>query len=205
MSDYAFAAYNLEELGWLPENWEETVFNVAREQSAQTHLDGKSSTSREESEVELEVFVVTGEVVKEQIPWLHQLYNTRLKSLASATMGMDVSTHKDIRAGININSLRGSGARYEWHVDSNPLTGLLFASTHEKGEGGELVFRVNGDERIICPQKGVFLTFDAREAPHTVFPLLNDKTRISIPMNYYFMDSEQERPEDLDTYLYDQT
>ena len=112
----------------------------------------------------------------------------------------------DLRAATNINATPRN-ARYEWHVDSNPLTGLLFATTHDPGEGGQLLFKPDPVARPneswslhVSPRAGTLLIFDAREAAHVV-TRLNADIRLSVPMNYYHR-GKQERPEDLDGYLY---
>ena len=46
----------------------------------------------------------------------------------------------DDRYGVVLNVQRGTAMRFECHVGSNPLTGLLFCTEHLAGAGGELVF-----------------------------------------------------------------
>ena len=53
-------------------------------------------------------------------------------------MGQSVLTSDKTINGVNINVLQGIGSRYESHLDTNPLTGLLFATTHASEEGGQL-------------------------------------------------------------------
>jgi len=84
--------------------------------------------------------------------------------------------------------------RFECHVDSNPLTGLLFCTDHR--EGGELVFAhdkdaadvdaVDRDCSVIRPHAGHLIFFNGREYPHYTRPLkFKSKTRIVAVMNYY--------------------
>ena len=66
--------------------------------------------------------------------------------------------------------------RFECHIDSNPLTGLLFCTDHLTG--GELVFAhdaeaadiaaVERDCSVIRPHAGHLIFFDARRHPHYV-------------------------------------
>lgn len=198
-----YKEYDLVELSLLPPNWLEQLHSVNEEQAMRTVLDGHSVTSREPSNMQpIEVYVVTGSVVKEKLTWLHDLYVDKLCDFASAHMGTLMVPSNDLESSININILRGKGSRYEWHVDTNPITGLLFATTHNEGDGGELVFKVNNELVKVHPRCGTFITFDAREIEHTVLPLVTSPLRISIPMNYYFSDKTQERPDDLTDYLY---
>lgn len=100
-------------------------------------------------------------------------------------------------SGVNVNVLDGSNSRYELHLDSNPLTGVLFFTSHDEKSGGQLVFERDGRRATVNPRAGWFLLFDAREIPHSVTPVNGRRARISAPMNYYFEDDEIERPEAL--------
>jgi hypothetical protein len=102
--------------------------------------------------------------------------------------------------------------RFECHVDSNPLTGLLFCTNHSAG--GELVVAhdpaaadiaaVERDCSVIRPHAGHLIFFDAREHPHYARPLTEASgTRIVAVMNFY-TDScpESTRPAELNRHLY---
>jgi hypothetical protein len=105
---------------------------------------------------------------------------------------------------VNINQLAGRGAQYEWHVDSNPITGVLYATDSDNGLGGSLVFRddQNGQKSVFRPKAGTFICFDAREISHRVAPLRREGERVSLPMNYYHSATDQPRPPDLDSQIY---
>jgi hypothetical protein len=104
--------------------------------------------------------------------------------------------------------------RFECHVDSNPLTGLLFCTDHGPGAGGELVFghdktaRSRADIEHSCsvlrPQAGHLIFFDGREYPHYVRPLgADDEIRVVAVMNFYTDECpESTRPLELNRYLY---
>jgi hypothetical protein len=167
-----------------------------------TYLDGRSSTSREPMDaLPTRVTVVDGDAIVTTLPWLDSLYRNELARLASDFAGKSVSLAQDSQSAVNINSLEGQGARYERHVDSNPVTGILFATTLTSDEGGELVFESSPDELVIRPEAGMFIVFDARDIVHYVMPLKKHIERLSIPMNFYLPDANQ-RPVDLDRYLY---
>ena len=106
-----------------------------------------------------------------------------------------------IESGVNLNVLSGPGGRYELHYDSNPLTGLLFVTNHDEASGGQLQFKLNGQDLNLDPRRGTFVTFDARRLPHAVTPLTGDSLRITAPMNFY-IEGEDQRPAGLDDYLY---
>lgn len=196
--------FDLMTLNLLPQGWLEQIISVAEQHAQYTQLDGRSSTSREPEGIEpVEVFVVMGNIIQAALPWLYKLYQNELRDLASQAAGQLVYPSIDLPSAININVLRGKGSRYEWHVDSNPLTGILYVTTHDVDQGGELVFRCPTEQMIVHPREGIFIAFDARELPHTVMPLKTNSIRISVPMNYYDSPESQIRPSDLDEYLYD--
>src|SRR5690606_1455473 len=143
--------------------WIDEITTVANLHSYKMHLDGKSSTSREkEGSTGVDIEVVDGMTVREKLSWLHDLYSTYLLDLANQIFGARYTVDSNITSSVNINILRGINARYEWHVDSNPLTGLLFVTSHDRHSGGELVFDNKGQEVKVLPQSGTFLLFDAR-------------------------------------------
>ena len=102
--------------------------------------------------------------------------------------------------------------RFECHVDSNPLTGLLFCTDHQSG--GELVIAndteaeglagVDRDCSVIRPRAGHLIFFDARQYPHYARALTADsETRIVAVMNFYTESCpESTRPRELNRHLY---
>jgi hypothetical protein len=82
---------------------------------------------------------VDADQVQKALPWLYELYQNDFLELARlAWPGEPVEPARDDRYGIVLNVQRGTAMRFECHVDSNPLTGLLFCTDHR--DGGELVF-----------------------------------------------------------------
>ena len=103
--------------------------------------------------------------------------------------------------------------RFECHVDSNPLTGLLFCTDHPVGGGGELVFAhdpaaadietVDRDCAVIRPHAGHLIFFDGRRHPHYARPLVQVGVRIVAVMNFYTESyPESTRPLDLNRHLF---
>ena len=88
---------------------------------------------------------------------------------------------RDDRYGVVLNVQRGTAMRFECHVDSNPMTGLLFCTDHVAGTGGELIFgndpaaadvdAVERDCIVIRPHAGHLIFFDGRRHPHYARPL----------------------------------
>lgn len=198
-----FWSFDLLQLGLLPSDWEQQVKHVVERSGVCTRLDHLSATSREPANSPpLEVCVVTGEPILQNIKWLHDLYAEELATFASEFAGREVVTAIDLQSSVNINLLRGLDARYERHVDSNPVTGILFVTTLLPTDGGELVFEGQSRNTVILPRAGVFIAFDARNITHYVAALKAPVDRISIPMNYYFAGEEQPRPDGMNEYLY---
>ena len=102
------------------------------------------------------------------------------------------------------------------HVDSNPLTGLLFCTDHPAGAGGELVFAhdpaaadvgaVERDCSVIRAHSGHLIFFDGRRHPHYARPLVSPSAvRIVAVMNYYTESCpESTRPPELNRHLFGQ-
>jgi 2OG-Fe(II) oxygenase superfamily len=150
--------------------------------------------------------------VRDRLPWLHQAYRGDFLELAQEASGERVEAAHDDRYGVVLNVQQGTSMRFECHVDSNPLTGLLFCTDHPAG--GELVVAhdakaadlaaVDRDCAVIRPQAGHLIYFDAREHPHYARPLTEASgTRIVAVMNFYTESCpERTRPPELNRHLY---
>lgn len=198
-----YASFDLNNIGLLPANWVEQVVETANQASYLVHLDGQSTTSREpENSPGADIYTVDGNTIYSAMKWLYDLYCNELLSLAREHFHKQYVPDTNVLSSLTINYLKGVGARYEWHVDSNPLTGLLFVTTHDCGEGGDLVFKLDNELISIYPKSGTFILFDARKIEHCVAPLKHPSFRLSIAMNYFIEGVEKERPTDLDSYIY---
>ncbi|MBS1520692.1 MAG: 2OG-Fe(II) oxygenase [Bacteroidetes bacterium] len=198
-----YAKFDLNELQLLPVGWREEIEKVALQQSYLVHLDGNSTTSREPANSKgTDINIVDGIKIYSSLPWLFRLYANELLTLANKHFPNKYKIDTELISSININYLKGRGSRYERHVDSNPLTGILFVTSHHEPEGGELIFELSRGVIKISPEPGIFILFDARELPHTVTPLKKSAYRISIPMNFFLEGEKRLRPSDLDGYIY---
>lgn len=187
----------------LPAGWDDQIERVVDQHARRALLTGDDPSSLEPAGSEIEYQLVDGIVVADELAWLEALYRGPWLAAASSFCGAELTTALDPRVGVNLNSLRSIGSRYEWHHDTNPCTGLLFVTTHERGDGGDLVFSDGAIDLHIWPRAGTLLIFDARTTPHTVNPLQRPVHRISIPMNFYLAGDPQDRGK-LDDYLYRQ-
>ena len=150
--------------------------------------------------------------VKERLSWLHKLYHGAFRELAEQAWTEPISTAHDERYGLVLNVQRGKKMRFECHVDSNPLTGLLFLTDHR--QGGEFVIArevsaasvqdVDRNCSVIKPQAGHLVFFDVRQHPHYSRPLrFRWETRVLADMNFYTESfPESTRPPELNRHLY---
>lgn len=209
-SRFSWTTFDL--TGVLPPGWQDEIRAVAAgadfRQFPRTPV-----LSREAAEVP---HIARGRVhadqVRDRLPWLHRCYRGAFLDLAGAACREGVAAARDDRYGMVLNVQRGTGMRFECHVDSNPLTGLLFCTSHPAG--GELVVAhdeaatdvaaVERDCSVIRPQAGHLIFFDARRHPHYARPLASDDDmRVVAVMNFY-TDScpESTRPRELNRHLY---
>ena len=114
--------FNLHELGLLPSGWVADVRRVVDEHAYFVHLDGHSGTSRELEDTKgSDYYVVVGDLIAQELPWLYELYTGTLREMAEQVAGRSLITSTELKTSININTIRGIGGRYEWHVDHNPM------------------------------------------------------------------------------------
>lgn len=156
---------------------------------------------------------VHADQVRHRLPWLHRLYRDDFLELARQTHTGSVAPAHDGRYGLVLNVQRGIRMRFECHVDSNPLTGLLFCTDHPAG-AGDLVFghdqdadsvdAVERDCTVIPPRAGHLIFFDGRRYPHYARRLTAESdTRVVAVMNYYTASCpESTRPPELNRHLY---
>jgi 2OG-Fe(II) oxygenase superfamily len=197
----------------LPATWQREISAVAAD--ADFHEFPRTPVlSREAPEVpHIPRGRVHADQVRDRLPWLYQAYRGDFLALAGQACRERVMAARDDRYGIVLNVQRGTAMRFECHVDSNPLTGLLFCTDH--ATGGELMVAhdpaagdIDAVERncsIIRPQAGHLIYFDAREYPHYARPLTAaSSTRIVAVMNFYTESCpESTRPAELNRHLYE--
>jgi hypothetical protein len=214
IDSHDFHLFEFEVNQLMPYGWKEQIKNFALSNYSSRILIPTSITSREAS-VDLRIYVETvgGRKIRAGLPWLFDLYLGHFLDFAQRTTSERVITAIDDRYAVNLNIQRGTNWRYECHVDSNPIEGLLYVTTHRPGTGGELVVsnridalgtkEIEEDSIRIYAEAGKLIFFDARRHPHFVTPLKSpDDVRIVIAMNYYTPScSESMRPADLNKHL----
>ncbi len=198
--------------GSLPPDWRDDVGVVAAE--ADFRLFPRTPVlTREAADVS---HIARGRVhadrVRERLPWLYESYRGVFLELAGQAWPEAVRPARDERYGVVLNVQLGTTMRFENHVDSNPLTGLLFCTDHPAG--GELVIghdhaaadvdAVESDCSVIRPHAGHLIFFDARQHPHYARPLAAESDmRVVAVMNFYTESCpESTRPRELNRHLY---
>jgi 2OG-Fe(II) oxygenase superfamily len=199
----------------LPPNWQQEIDQVAAD--ADFHQFPRTPVlSREAPEVpSIPRGRVHSDQVRDRLPWLYRAYRNEFLALAGEVSGERVAAARDDRYGIVLNVQQGTEMRFECHVDSNPLTGLLFCTDHPAG--GELVVahdaaaaNVGAVERscsVIQPHAGHLIYFDARRNPHYARPLAAASGRRIVAVMNFYTESypESTRPVELNRHLYGDT
>jgi hypothetical protein len=209
-SRFRWTTFDLNE--YLPAGWRQDVREVADDADFRD-FPRTPVLSREATEIQA---IPRGRVhaaqVRDRLPWLYRLYREEFPGLAAAACGESVAAAKDDRYGVVLNVQRGTTMRFECHIDSNPLTGVLFCTDH--AGGGELVFAhdaeaadiaaVEQDCSVVRPHSGHLIFFDARRHPHYARPLAAESDmRVVAVMNYYTESyPESTRPRELNRHLY---
>lgn len=208
---FQWAAFDIS--GALPARWRNQVRAAAAAAADCREFPRTPELSREDPDVtSIPRGRVHADAVRACLPWLHEAYLGRFLDLAAQTRAEQVYPARDARYGLVLNVQKGPEMRFECHVDSNPLTGLLFCSDH--ASGGELVVahdstatgiaEVERDCSVIRPQAGHLIFFDGRRHPHYARPLASQAdVRIVAVMNYYTESApESTRPAVLNRHLY---
>jgi hypothetical protein len=198
----------------LPEGWQRDVVAAAAAADCR-EFPRTPVLSREAQDVQ---YISRGRVhaaqARRSLPWLYRFYRENFLKLAASISAEAVMPASDERYGVVLNIQRGTEMRFECHIDSNPLTGLLFLTDHARDAGGELVFAYDEDadsvaavERdcaVIRPRAGLLIFFDGRRHPHYARPLRSEsEVRAVAVMNFYTgAYPESTRPPQLNRHLY---
>jgi|SRR6185437_14896528 len=195
------------------QNWQEDIDAVAADADFR-EFPRTPILSRESENV---THITRGRVhagrVQKRLPWLYRLYKNEILELASQSWPEPIKSASDDRYGIVLNVQRGNSMRFECHIDSNPVTGLLFFTEHDWG-GGELVIghdpaaigveTVERDCSVIEPRTGLLVFFDGKTYPHYARALVSESdVRVVAVMNFYTESCpESTRPRELNRHLF---
>lgn len=204
--------------GWLDAahgpTWADEIIALAKSAMRRTPIVPRSTTSREgDRDSVIQAAVVDGLRIKGSLPWLYRHYRAEFSQLAARASGNRVMCAINDLYGVNLNIQMGREMRYECHVDSNPVQGMLYVTPHDRSSGGELIVanneRANSvkavleDAAVIQPKRGLLVFFDARKHSHFVSSLTQDDgIRVAVAMNFYTTACpESKRPTDLSRHL----
>ena len=197
----------------LPQDWQRNIPDVAAEADFREFPPTPALTRESASVAAISRGRVHAARVQLRLPWLYKAYRDAFLDLArEAADDKSVTPAIDDRYGVVLNVQRGRSMRFECHVDSNPLTGLLFLTDYTGG--GELVVghntgavgvdAVERDCSVIRPHAAHIVFFDGREHPHYSRSLKAEKDlRVTAIMNFYTGSCpESTRPPELNRHLY---
>jgi hypothetical protein len=195
-------------------DWAAQIIEFAKQHLKLTPIIPRSTTSREaDCDSIIQAAVVDGIKIKTGLPWLYRLYREEFKDLACRATNQKLVCATNDLYGINLNVQIGNNMRYECHVDSNPVQGMLYITPHNEDSGGVLLVAnsekaatyeaVMQDCASIHPARGRLVFFDARKHSHFVTPLQSaSDIRVAAAMNFYTTTCpESHRPPDLTKHL----
>jgi hypothetical protein len=198
----------------LPAGWQQSILDLVDQELKTKVIRPCSITSREtSSDIEIPTHIVDSVTVAQSLPWIGELYAGLFRDLAQRLTSEQVTVSTNIHRGPRIQVQRGAEERYECHVDTCPMTGLLYVTDHPKGTGGELIVANGGDVKgqenvdrdatCIHPVAGHLVFCDARSHTHYVRPLRNpEDIRVVVPMIFFTPSCPEDmRPADLDRHL----
>jgi hypothetical protein len=178
-----------------PEGWQKEIGAVAAETDFRAFPRTPILSREAPAVTHIERGRVDADTVMQRLPWLYKVYRNEFLELAAEARGKPSDAAYDDRYGVVLNVQRGKTMRFECHVDSNPLTGILFLTDHPAG-GGELIVshdpdavgvdEVERDCTTIRPQAGQIIFFDGRTYPHYARCLPGESdVRVVAVMNFY--------------------
>lgn len=149
----------------------------------------------------LDYRVVKGSAIHDRRPELWNLAH-EIVTYTSTVLGLvELVDHRD--SAVNINVIMGLGARYEKHVDSNPVTAVLFVNTVPREFGGALkchLFSEGASE--IQPGEGMLVVLTGDSIAHEVLPLTRHTTRVSLVVSMKWAGQPYNRDPQLDRHLF---
>ena len=190
-----FSYWNKDVTSLFPEGWQEEIGAVAAEAHFRAFPRTPILSCEAPTVTHIERGRVDADTVMQRLPWLYKLYRNEFLELAAEARGEPIDAAYDDRYGVVLNVQLGKTMRFECHVDSNPVTGILFLTDHPAG-GGELVVSHDPDavgvdelERdctTIRPQIGQIIFFDGKTYPHYARCLPGESdVRVVAVMNFY--------------------
>jgi 2OG-Fe(II) oxygenase superfamily len=210
-TNFSWSEFNVTDR--LPQGWQQDIGELTSEADYRDFPRTPVLSREAENVTHINRGRVHADQVQQRLPWLDKLYRSDFLELAVRARGESVKAAFDDRYGVVLNVQYGNTMRFECHVDSNPVTGLLFFTDHPAG-GGELVIghdstavgieAVERDCTAIQPHAGQLIFFDGKTYPHYARPLLSvSDARVVAVMNFYTESCpESTRPRELNRHLF---
>lgn len=208
-----FSYWNRDVTSLFPEGWQKEIGAVAAETDSRAFPRTPILSREAPAVTHIERGRVDADTVMQRLPWLYKLYRNEFLELAAEARDEPIDAAYDDRYGVVLNVQRGKTTRFECHVDSNPVTGILFLTDHPAG-GGELVVShdphaVGVDElerycTLIRPEAGQIIFFDGKTYPHYARCLPGESdVRVVAVMNFYTESCpESTRPPELNRHRF---
>lgn len=130
--------------------------------------------------------VLDGNRVQREFPSLFGAY-AGWQAMLRAVLGEAVEISIYDRSGVNVRVYHGAGAEHGWHLDTQPITALLYLTTHAD-EGATEVHPADNPEgpvTALLPVAGSMLLMQGRRCLHRAAPISGKEPRIAVPLNYY--------------------
>lgn len=196
-----------------PRSWRQDITEIAAEADFRDYPRTPVLSREAENVTHIRRGRVHAGMVQQRLLWLYKLYRSEFLELAFQARAEPIKAAFDDRYGVVLNVQRGKTMRFECHVDSNPVTGILFFTDHSAG-GGELVVghdtaavgvdAVERDCTVIRPLAGQLIFFDGKTYPHYARLLRSESDeRVVAVMNFYTESCpESTRPRELNRHLF---
>jgi len=179
----------------------------------------------------LRYHVIHGEMIRESLPQIWELYTGKVQQLVDRSLGLPLAPLENTLAGVNVNLMRPRQSSYRWHYDRACVTSIIYLNEVEGGEtelypNYRLLLRkgkvsavqrtldriiqvkpildVFGTMVRVSPKVGRLVMMRADRCWHSVRSVLGDRERINIILSYDFPGTQFPTEKGLDSYLYTQ-
>jgi hypothetical protein len=198
----------------LGRDWQDQIIQVGQLESVSKDLGRFPDITREDVECPIMLNRLEGDKTKALLPRFHSFFGGLGQELAREIDPCAVITQDQRKIGV-LNIQFSAHQRMVCHVDSNPITVLVFVTTHLAGEGALVVANFKGlaspaevdeDCTVIQPVAGDVIVFNAQEHSHYSQPISPASLRVVALANYYTDGSpESQRPSELDAFRFSES
>ena len=143
--------------------------------------------------------IATGQESYDILPEIFGVYEALTMYLTELT-GRQVITSPYENSTVTLKVYDKPNDQQSWHKDTNAFTALLIL-TDTVGNYGTEIEGIDGRVFNLENEAGDLWLMYGRELRHRVPAMPKDKWRVTVPMNYYFVDDIW-RPGDMDEMVY---